>query len=274
MYKKKIPLDLDCGVRIAIEVMGGKWKSCILYRLEEGNKRPSELHRLFKDANPRVINQQLKELEKYGMIRKTIFPEVPPCVEYAITDDGRSLLPIVHLLKEWGERFRPKMEAILEKERFDIEPVEKERRSPVLKSKLLHIWKMSVRASHRFLTETDIDRLATQAGNALLQVKTLLVVWDNGQPVGFMGVQDRKIEMLFLHPDYFRKGLGKTLVQLAFDELSVEFVDVNEQNPDAVEFYSRMGFKVFKRNEHDSEGNPFPILEMKRLTPDGLIDME
>lgn len=116
MYKKKIPLDLDCGVRIAIEVMGGKWKSCILHHLAEGNKRPSELHRLFKDASPRVINQQLKELEKHGMIRKIVYPEVPPCVEYVLTEDGRSLLPIVNALKEWGESFRPKMEAILEKE--------------------------------------------------------------------------------------------------------------------------------------------------------------
>lgn len=110
-------------MRIAIEVMGGKWKSCILLHLEEGNKRPGELHRLFKDASPRVINQQLKELEMHGMIRKIVYPNVPPCVEYAITEDGRSLLPIVHSLKEWGEGFRPKMEVILEKERFHIETV-------------------------------------------------------------------------------------------------------------------------------------------------------
>ena len=117
MYEKKIPLDLNCGVRIAIEVMGGKWKPCILYRLSEGNKRPSELHRHFKDASPRVINQQLKELETHGMIRKIVHPGVPLCVEYAITNDGWSLLPIINSLREWGESFRPKMEAILEKEK-------------------------------------------------------------------------------------------------------------------------------------------------------------
>ena len=79
-----------------------------------------------------------------------------------------------------------------------------------------------------------------------------------------MGVQARKIEMLFLRPDYFRKGLGREFVARAFRDLNVEYVDVNEQNPNAIKFYERMGFKVFKRDEYDSEGNPFPILEMKR----------
>ena len=93
MYKKKIPLDLDCGVAIAMEVMGGKWKS----------------------TSPRVINQQLKELEMHGMIEKTIYPELPPHVEYSITDDGRSLIPIIRMLEQWGNDFRPKMVRILEK---------------------------------------------------------------------------------------------------------------------------------------------------------------
>ena len=115
MYKKKIPLDLDCGVAIAMEVMGGKWKSCILYELEKGCKRPSELHRHFEDTSPRVINQQLKELEMHGMIEKTIYPELPPHVEYSITDDGRSLIPIIRMLEQWGNDFRPKMVRILDK---------------------------------------------------------------------------------------------------------------------------------------------------------------
>ena len=138
------------------------------------------------------------------------------------------------------------------------------KRSPILIRELLKIWEASVRASHHFLTETDISRLAPQAETALREVETLWVVQEHRRPVGFMGVQDRKIEMLFLHPDYFRKGLGKALVQRAFDELEVEFVDVNEQNPDATKFYEHMGFNVFNRHECDSEGNPFPILEMKR----------
>lgn len=114
MYKKKIPLDVDCGVKIAMEIIGGKWKTYILYELFRGARRPSELHRLFPDASPRVINQQLKELETYGMIMKTVFHEVPPHVEYSITDDGRSIMPIIHMMEQWDNGFRPKLLRIME----------------------------------------------------------------------------------------------------------------------------------------------------------------
>ena len=145
-----------------------------------------------------------------------------------------------------------------------VEAVAKGERGDVLIGKLLRVWEASVRATHHFLAEADIVRLAPQAEGALRQVETLWVVADNREHAGFMGVQERKIEMLFLHPGYFRRGLGRELVRLAFDRLGVEFVDVNEQNPGAARFYERMGFSVFRRNERDSEGTPFPILEMRR----------
>ena len=116
MYTKKIPFDIDCGVKITMEVIGGKWKSCILMELENGAKRPSELHRHFPDASPRVIDQQLKELEFHGMIKKTIFPELPPHSEYSITEEGKSLLPIIEMIEKWGDDFRPKMKELLELE--------------------------------------------------------------------------------------------------------------------------------------------------------------
>ena len=75
-----------------------------------------------------------------------------------------------------------------------------------------------------------------------------------------MGVQSGKIEMLFLHPDYFRKGIGSALIRKAFSELGVRYVDVNEQNPSAVRFYERMGFRTFRLDSTDDQGNPFPIL--------------
>ena len=98
------------------------------------------------------------------------------------------------------------------------------------------MWVLSVRASHHFLTEADIVRLTPQAEGALQQIETLWIVKDDLEPIGFMGVQDRKIEMLFLHPDYFHQGLGKALVNRAFVELNVEFVDVNEHNPETLKF--------------------------------------
>ena len=147
---------------------------------------------------------------------------------------------------------------------MNITAIEKEQRSPELIGQLLNVWEASVRASHHFLTEADIVRLTPQAEGALQFIETLWVMQDGERPIGFMGVQERKIEMLFLHPDYFRRGLGKTFVERAFRDLDVESVDVNEQNPNAPKFYEQMGFKVFNRTECDSEGNPFPILEMKR----------
>lgn len=115
MYERKIPLDIDCGVKIAMEVIGGKWKTYLLYELSKGSRRPSELHRLFDGASPRVINMQLKELERYGMINKVIFPELPPHVEYSITEEGKSIMPIIYMLEQWGKDFRSRMPEIMKK---------------------------------------------------------------------------------------------------------------------------------------------------------------
>jgi len=113
MYKKKIPFDIDCGVKITMEVIGGKWKSCILMELDKGAMRPSELHREFPDASPRVIDQQLKELEFHGMIQKTIYPELPPHSEYSITETGKTLLPLINGIEKWGDGFRPAMKKLM-----------------------------------------------------------------------------------------------------------------------------------------------------------------
>jgi len=115
MYEKKIPFDIDCGVKITMEIIGGKWKSCILLELYKKSMRPSELHREFPDASPRVIDQQLKELELHGMITKKIFAELPPRSEYSITETGKTLIPIINQIEAWGDSFRPEMKKILEK---------------------------------------------------------------------------------------------------------------------------------------------------------------
>lgn len=115
MYEKKIPFDFDCGVKITMEVIGGKWKSCILLELNEKPMRPSELHRTFTEASPRVIDQQLKELELHGAIKKKIFAELPPRSEYSITETGRSLIPLIRQIEKWGDDFHPTMKKILTK---------------------------------------------------------------------------------------------------------------------------------------------------------------
>lgn len=96
-----------------MEVIGGKWKSCIIQELSRGTKRPSELHRLFEEASPRVINQQLKELEIHGVVKKEIFAELPPRSEYSMTEMGKSLLPLIDQMEKWGDNFRPQMKEIL-----------------------------------------------------------------------------------------------------------------------------------------------------------------
>ncbi|TWP29572.1 transcriptional regulator [Apibacter muscae] len=113
MYKRKIPFEIDCGIKITMEVIGGKWKSCILQSLNKEPMRPSELHKEFSDASPRVINQQLKELEIHGIIQKKIFAEFPPHSQYSITDIGKTLIPIIDQIEKWGDSFRPTMGKIL-----------------------------------------------------------------------------------------------------------------------------------------------------------------
>ena len=113
MYNKKIPIDINCGFRIALEVMGGKWKPYIIYELLDGPRRPSELQRRMPEASERVLAQQLKELMEYGVVEKKVIDPVCKHSEYSLTDLGRTLIPVIEQLRQWGNCFRPKMEEIL-----------------------------------------------------------------------------------------------------------------------------------------------------------------
>lgn len=104
MYERKIPVDLDCPLRLTMSLIDSKWKSCILDELRHRPLRPSELHKLFPEATPRVLDIQLKELVEDGLVSKTIFPELPPRSEYAITPLGQTLIPIIDAMIEWGNR--------------------------------------------------------------------------------------------------------------------------------------------------------------------------
>lgn len=104
-YEKKIPVDLDCPLRLTMSLIESKWKSCILDELRNGKgMRPSEIHKCLPEAAPRVLDIQLKELVEDGLVNKTIYPQLPPRSEYRITDLGKSLLPIIDSMLEWGEK--------------------------------------------------------------------------------------------------------------------------------------------------------------------------
>lgn len=129
--------------------------------------------------------------------------------------------------------------------------------------RLADVWDVSVRTSHHFLTEEDITGLRPQVKAALQGIEHLIVVWDGDAPEGFMGIQDQKIEMLFLSSSCIGKGIGKELIDIAINEYDAVYVDVNEQNEKAEGFYRHMGFRTFRRDETDEQGNPFPILHMQ-----------
>ncbi len=135
-------------------------------------------------------------------------------------------------------------------------------RTEGLLGSLLNVWEKSVRATHLFLTEQDIQNLVPYCREAIMLVD-LFVVNDDERPIAFMGISGDKIEMLFVSPAYFRTGIGASLIRLAIDEYKARFVDVNEQNPNALAFYQKMGFQTFERTETDELGLPFPILKMK-----------
>lgn len=129
---------------------------------------------------------------------------------------------------------------------------------------ILDTWESSVRATHDFLSEENIISIKPQVKEAAKYVSNFLCVRDKkGIIKAFMGIHDFKIEMLFVSNDNRGNGIGKRLVEYAIEVLNVNYVDVNEQNQQALGFYKYMGFKVFKKSEFDEQGNPFPILHMK-----------
>src|ERR1700727_1223701 len=91
-----------CAVEAALDVIGSKWKGVILFHLLDGTRRFNELRRLMPSITQRMLTLQLRELERDGLITRTVFPEVPPKVEYALTDLARTRRPILELLCSWG----------------------------------------------------------------------------------------------------------------------------------------------------------------------------
>lgn len=138
-------------------------------------------------------------------------------------------------------------------------------RNETLIDKLTIIWQKSVEATHLFLSPQDIKDILPQVVIGLKQIPILLVSFtDDDAPIGFAGIADDKLEMLFLSPDYFQQGIGYKMISTAIQDYQIKYVDVNEQNLKALKFYLRQGFTIFKRSPVDSDNRPFPILHLKK----------
>lgn len=106
MIKKEINEDTyPCPVEVTVDVIGGKWKGLILYHLTSGTKRFNELGRLLPKTTQRMLTLQLRELEKDGIVCRKVYQEVPPKVEYSLTNFGETLKPIIFLMRDWGEAY-------------------------------------------------------------------------------------------------------------------------------------------------------------------------
>ena len=139
-------------------------------------------------------------------------------------------------------------------------------RSTALIDTFLPVWERSVRATHTFLSDAEIATIKTYVPEAFKGVQHLVLAYDddNDTPLGFMGINEHNLEMLFLDPAYRGQGLGRTLLQYGIDNYGVDTLAINEQNPSARGFYEHMGFVVFKRTERDEQGGPYPLLYLRR----------
>ena len=128
---------------------------------------------------------------------------------------------------------------------------------------LIEIWEDSVRATHKFLPEDIIASLKPMILEHYFDAVNLRGVETNdGQLIGFVGVANSNIEMLFIASSFRGKGAGTLLLQYAITHQNASKVDVNEQNPEALGFYQHHGFKISGRSPLDGQGNPFPLLHL------------
>lgn len=146
-----------------------------------------------------------------------------------------------------------------------MELYEAKKRDRALTAELLRVWEHSVRATHRFLSGPEIDRIKGYVPQALASVEHLIIAENPaGEAAAFMGIEKGRLEMLFLAPEARGNGLGRQLLEYGIRKYGVRELTVNEQNPQAVGFYEHMGFVTCARTETDEQGGPYPLLYMRR----------
>lgn len=139
----------------------------------------------------------------------------------------------------------------------------KDRTTEVIKESL-EVWEDSVKATHLFLSSDDIKDIKEYVPEALKCVSHLVIIENEShQPIAFMGIDNTKLEMLFIKNSERGKGLGKKLLNYGIEKYNINELTVNEQNLNAKGFYEYMGFQTYKRTEVDEQGKPYPILYMR-----------
>ena len=142
--------------------------------------------------------------------------------------------------------------------------IETKHRTTTLINKLLEVWEDSVRATHLFLSNEEINNIKKYVPQAIKEVGHLIIIEnEKAIPIAFMGIEGTKLEMLFIKNSERGKGLGKKLLNYGIKNYDVDELVVNEQNPNAKAFYEHLGFRVYKRSEIDEQGNHYPILYMR-----------
>ena len=142
--------------------------------------------------------------------------------------------------------------------------IEVKERTDSLINQLLEVWEDSVKATHTFLSNEEIENIKKYVPQALKGITHLIIIENEShQPIAFMGIEKSKLEMLFIKNSERGKGLGKKLLNYGIKNYNVNDLAVNEDNPQAKSFYEHMGFKVYQRNELDDQGNPYPVLYMR-----------
>ena len=142
--------------------------------------------------------------------------------------------------------------------------IEVKDRTTTLINQLVEVWEDSVKATHLFLSDEEIKNIKKYVPQAISGVENLIIIEnERHQPIAFMGIEDKKLEMLFIKNNERGKGLGKKLLNYGIENYNVNELAVNEQNPNSKGFYEHMGFKTYKRTELDEQGNLYPILYMR-----------
>lgn len=118
MRNRKLGIDYSsddfegCPVETTLDIIGGKWKGILLYHLIDCKKRFNEFRKLYPKITQRMLTLQLRELERDGVIHREVYKQVPPKVEYSLTEFGRTLEPVILHMKDWGEKYKDRIDKL------------------------------------------------------------------------------------------------------------------------------------------------------------------